>query len=350
MIYREDYPDAQSYIDALFAARRRKIRLTVLTIAAVIIAVLVFWYEFYKVRHVLVEGNTRYSDEEIANIVESGVLGNNSLVLSARYRNRDVPDMPFIERMDVSVIQHDSIRISVYEMSLAGYVNYLGRYMYFSRDGTVVESSDVALSGVPEVLGLKFSYIALYEQLPVEDPAIFQQILNATQMLNKYELAADKIYFDTDGDMSIYFGGVRCDVGSVDYLDEKISNISRILPKLEGKKGRLELENFTPGTNYITFVQRHTDEADETSTEKSSPDRGTDGEAADIPIITSNDEPSADAADDSAGLSTIPSSDDDASGDQENSSQSDSIESIIEPIPEDDHGTVIQSAGDSGQE
>ena len=31
---------------------------------------------------------------------------------------------------------------SVYEKAVAGYVEYLDKYMYFDKDGTVVEASD----------------------------------------------------------------------------------------------------------------------------------------------------------------------------------------------------------------
>ena len=53
--------------------------------------------------------------------------------------------------------------------------------------------------------------------------------------------------------MSIFFGGVRADLGQDEYSDEKLSNLSKILPALEGKKGVLEMESFTPETNNVTF-------------------------------------------------------------------------------------------------
>lgn len=66
--------------------------------------------------------------------------------------------------MDVNVVSHDSIRITVYEKSLAGYVTYLGRYLYFDRNGMVVESSSEKIDDVPEVTGLSFDHIVLHEE------------------------------------------------------------------------------------------------------------------------------------------------------------------------------------------
>lgn len=45
--------------------------------------------------------------------------------------------------MNVSILAPDTIKITVYEKALAGYVKYLDTYMYFDKDGYVVESSGI---------------------------------------------------------------------------------------------------------------------------------------------------------------------------------------------------------------
>ena len=250
---REYYSDSSSYIHAQVLHRRRVAAAVILSIAAVFIAILLFIYRFFQVKNITVAGSTHYSDQEITDMVTDGPFGKNSIVLYLRYRNKKRSDIPFVEMMDVEIINHETIRITVYERSVAGCVKYLGRYMYFSRDGTIVETSDEALSGIPEVLGLKYDSIVLYEKLPVSDDAVFMRVLNAVQIMDKYELQADKIYFDPQNNMTIYFGTVRAALGQDQYMDEKISNISRILPKLEGKEGTLEMVNYSPGNRYIAF-------------------------------------------------------------------------------------------------
>ena len=250
---REMYESPDDYIRAKL--RRRNIRAAnILLTAAVTLTVTVFYLvEHFRVTKVYVDGNTRYSNEEISERVMEGFLGDNSLVMSVKYRFRDMPEFPFIERMDLNVLDHETIQIKVYEKALAGYINHLGSYIYFDRNGTVVETSTQRISDIPEVTGLQFDYIILYEKLPTKSEAIFSRILNTTQLLRKYELHADKIYFDSKENMSIFFGGVRADLGQDEYSDEKLSNLSKILPALEGKKGVLEMESFTPETNNVTF-------------------------------------------------------------------------------------------------
>lgn len=207
----------------------------------------------YTVTTVYVEGNVHYTNEEIIGMVMEGRYRNNSLLLSLMYKDKGIEDVPFIEKMDVSVMDPHTIKIEVYEKALAGYVEYLERFMYFDKDGIVVESSLQKTEGVPMVTGLKFDHVIVHEPLPVEDPAIFASILNITQLVNKYNLSVDRIYFGSDGTLTLYFEEVRAALGAGDNLDEKIMKLQYMLPSLSGKKGTLHMENYTEETKKTSF-------------------------------------------------------------------------------------------------
>ncbi|MDD3368059.1 MAG: cell division protein FtsQ/DivIB [Lachnospiraceae bacterium] len=213
----------------------------------------IFIQAYFKVKNVYVEGNVHYTSDEIMEYVMTGPLGHNSLYLSLKYKNKGVEGVPFVETMDVSILSADTIRISVYEKSLAGYVQYLDNYMYFDKDGVIVESSKVKTAGIPQVTGLQFNHVVLYQPLPVDDTDIFQRILVTTQLLNKYELTADKIYFKSDYEMSIYFGDVRVIIGTDSNVDEKIMLLQSILGDLEGQNGTLDLSEYSEDATNVTF-------------------------------------------------------------------------------------------------
>ena len=111
----------------------------VLGIINVFLIVLYFVLTYYAVKHVQVDGNKHYSADEIKAMVMTGYFGDNSLYLSLKYKNKGIEGVPFVETMDVVVQSNDTIRITVYEKALAGYVQYLGRYMYFDNEGVIVE-------------------------------------------------------------------------------------------------------------------------------------------------------------------------------------------------------------------
>lgn len=193
-----------------------------------------------------------YTSEEIEAMVLTDRLSYNSLYLSLKYRNKEIRDIPFIETMSVRVDSPDSITIRVYEKSVAGYVEYMGRYMYFDRDGIVVESSETRTEGIPQVTGIRFDHVVLYEALPVKNTDIFQEILSITQMLSKHQITTDKIYFNESNEITLYFDNIRAKLGK-DNLEEKVMRLEQILPNLSGESGVLDLQNYSEDRKNVTF-------------------------------------------------------------------------------------------------
>ena len=207
----------------------------------------------YTVTTIYVEGNVHYTNEEIIDMVMDGRFGDNSLFLSMKYKDKGVEDIPFIQTMDVTIESKDTIRITVYEKMLAGYVSYLGQYVYFDKDGIVVETSMEETEGIPQVTGLQFDHVILHDRLPVEKPEVFSEVLNITQQLDKYSMSADRIYFDSNYQITLVFGDAKVALGNDDYIDEKIMKLQYILPDLAGKKGTLDMREYSEDMRSYSF-------------------------------------------------------------------------------------------------
>jgi len=198
----------------------------------------------FEVTMVDVSGNDHYTTAEIRDMVMEGPYGNNSIYLYLKYNNKSIDDIPFIEKMDVKIESPTHIRIDVYEKAVAGYVEYLGHYIYFDREGIAVESSTEVIEGIPFVTGLNFDHVVLHQKLPAKNEEVFAKILSITQLLTKYDIPTDKIYFDNNEEITLYFGDVRVFIGTDKYIDEKINELSLLMPKLQGYKGVLSMENY----------------------------------------------------------------------------------------------------------
>lgn len=234
----------------------KRLFLIILLLGFLIAALGAGYYVFtkYTIKNIYVDGNVHYTQEEIQNFVMEGPLGKNSLYLSLKYKKKGVENIPFVDVMDVSILSPDTIKITVYEKALAGYIKYLDTYMYFDKDGYVVECADVLTLGVPQIAGLDFNYVVMGERIPVEDESIFNDIMNITKLLNKYDLAADKIYFHSSGDITIYFGDVKAALGNDNQnLEDKLMRIPQFLSKISGKKGTLRMENCSEDNPDVTF-------------------------------------------------------------------------------------------------
>lgn len=207
----------------------------------------------YTIHTVYVEGNVHYTEDEIKAIVMNGFLGDNSLYLSWKYKNRGIEGIPFVDVVDVDILAPDTVKIIVYEKTLTGYIKYLDTYVYFDKDGYIVESSKVKTVGVPQVLGLEFSHVVVGEMLPVEDEKIFNEILNITKLLNKYELKADEIVLNPSGNLVIHFGEVEVVLGNENaVLEDKLMLLPQLLAELQGKSGILQMQTFDEdGGKYV---------------------------------------------------------------------------------------------------
>ena len=230
----------------------------ILAVSAVFLIVMaggaLYVREKYTVRTVYVEGNVHYTEDEIRDIVMEGSLGDNSLYLSMKYENRGIGGVPFVDVMDVSILAPDTIKITVYEKAIVGYIRYLDTYMYFDKDGYVVECSSIRTVGVPQITGLVFDHMVVGEALPVENSEVFGSILNVTKLLNKYELISDKIYFQGSGEVTLYFGGVKVALGNEPArLEDKLMLLPEFLPNLAGKIGTLQMQKYDEDTGKYTF-------------------------------------------------------------------------------------------------
>ncbi|MCR5279753.1 MAG: FtsQ-type POTRA domain-containing protein [Lachnospiraceae bacterium] len=238
-----------------------KVLIIILAVILVVGGAGIFGYywilENYTVKEVTIDGNIHYTDEEIKAIVMEGRFGNNSLYLAYKYKNREIKDLPFVETISVEILSNDTVHISVYEKTLAGFIEYLGRYIYFDRDGIVVESSLVKTQGVPQVVGVEFDHVILYEKLPATDDKLFGKVLNITKLMSKYGVDAKKMYFKPNGEIVLYQDDIVVNLGKEENLDIKIMNLPSLLKNLVGMKGTLRMENYDENTKKVTFEPDH---------------------------------------------------------------------------------------------
>ena len=238
--------------------KHRKKKALVILIVIIILALAsagayLYIKERYHIENVVVEGNYHYTDDDIKDMVIGEGLSENSLYLSYKYKHKEITDIPFVETMDVIIESPDTVRIVVYEKTLAGYVEFLGNYIYFDKDGIVCEASKVKTLGIPEVIGVEFPSVVLHEKLPADDPELFSKVLNITKLMEKYGVYAEKLYFAPNGNLSLYIGDVVASLGNDDNIDIKIMNLPSILKNIEGKSGILHMENYNEETKRVTL-------------------------------------------------------------------------------------------------
>ena len=160
--------------------------------------------------------------------------------LKDKYKKKKV--IPYVETYSVKVNWPSEIIINIYEKKIMGCINDNGRYMYFDKDGIVVDISDKLLSTIPEVKGVKINNYVLHEKMKMPSDVVLPSVVEIKQQLDKYHMEVDSIVFDSDYAITLKKGDIKILLGKNKYLTEKIYEYSRIAPELVGRKGTLNLE------------------------------------------------------------------------------------------------------------
>lgn len=235
--------------------KKKKHKGMILTAAVLVLAavLLLSVAGVFRVKEVTVTGNEYYSKEQIADFVIEDGYKRNTLYLYLRYKYLEQPEIPFVDTFEVKIESVHSVSIRVYEKSIVGYVRYLGKNVYFDKDGIVVESSDALMEGVPMIRGLSFNELTMHKPLNVKDASVFGTILDITQLLTKYELNPDEIRFGSTGDLYLQMDGVRVALGEGEHLDEKVARLKQLEPDLKDKTGTLHMESYTDESTHISL-------------------------------------------------------------------------------------------------
>lgn len=226
--------------------KRRHARWILSGILALLLGIAVFFALTIRITDIEVTGSTRYTDEELISRIFPTDKERNTLYTFWNEKFGTKQDIPFVEKYQVQITGLHSARITVYEKSLAGCLEYMGSYLYFDKDGIIVESSGQRDLSVPLITGLQFHNVILYEKLTVDDDSVFRVILNLSQLLSGKGISVDKVNFASDGTITLYSGGIEAVLGTSQYLAEKVSEFGDMLPKLEGRSGTVYLDGYSP--------------------------------------------------------------------------------------------------------
>ncbi len=240
------------YFDEEREKIRKLLRMGIL-VMILLIAVILASARFQRYK---VIGNTRYTEDQVLQMVFSDRWDTNSFYQFLRERTKSHKILPFIEKYELHWTAPLSIEVIVYEKNVVGYVDYMSSHMYFDKDGIVVESTGERLEGVPKITGLGFGSIVLYQPLPVKNKAVFNDILNLTGALSSYQIQCDSIQYDDFLNATLQIGELKVSLGQNDNMEMKISTLNDILPKLAGWKGTLDLSTYTEHSDREEYIFR----------------------------------------------------------------------------------------------
>lgn len=106
---------------------------------------------------------------------------------------------------------------------------------------------------IPLVTGLPIDFIAVGDPILVPNRLTFRMVETVKHFADTNERKPNRIRFLEDQSMSLIYGGAEILLGSGANLELRLEELSGILPKLEGLRGTLHLENYDGTQDRIIF-------------------------------------------------------------------------------------------------
>ncbi|MCR5609564.1 MAG: hypothetical protein K6G26_10920 [Lachnospiraceae bacterium] len=197
-----------------------------------------------------------YTDEEIKDfVIKDELFDHNAILLFLKYRYTVQEDIPFVEKIDVDLINKNKIKITAYGKKIIGCTEYMNQYLYFDKDGIFVEASDDIKDDTAFITGINFKEVTLYEKMKVDNDNLFNLIIGITQQISLYKLDVEEINFDKNYNVTLYCGDVTVEMGKYDNYDDQLALLKNILTEAEANnmKGVLHLENFNKDQKKFIF-------------------------------------------------------------------------------------------------
>lgn len=235
----------------------------------------VFW--FLRITDVTVEGGEIYSEQEIISSAMSDKYDYHTLYFLAKSKLGHVSCLPFVQEIDVEWKSPSAVVLHVYDKTISGCVKYMGQYIYFDKDGVVLQSLAEPMDGVPVVTGIKFGKFTLNEAFEVKDSSLFETIMNLSRLIRHYKVQVDQIKFDGKN-VTLYSGKVEVYLGQKEFYDDDMAALASVLKKTnkKGLAGTIDMENFNSGDRIILKTTgEDVDASSDTGTVEPSGEAGT---------------------------------------------------------------------------
>jgi cell division protein FtsQ len=222
----------------------------------IVIAGFCLYFSTYTLESVKIVGCEAIDQETIKDIITENEVMGNTVLTYIKLKFTKIEDVTFLSKLDYEIASNHTLEVDVYEKSMAGCVEYMDSYVYFDKDGIVLDSSDKLVDGVPCITGMSFDMWEMGEKLPVDDESKFQSILSITQLIEKYGLEIQGIRFTAENEIILMHDDITIELGEGEYLAIQMMNLGSILDGLEGMSGTLYMKDFDSDKATASFSKK----------------------------------------------------------------------------------------------
>lgn len=227
-----------SSIGRLFTLRG--ILLLLFSVVSVSAAVILMLFNFETAA---IYGNTKYSPEQIESFITRGNLGENTFVMALKYHHRKVNDIPFIDQIDIDIVNPSTVRVNIIEKPTDGCISYKGNNVYFSKEGIIQTVSKRVVENTTIINGVVLTHSNTGAQVLAKNQLGLDLSLELIRQADNYGIRPNSIDVDERSNLTAMFGDVKVLLGKTGF-EHKMFRMHQILPYLEGRSGTISMTGF----------------------------------------------------------------------------------------------------------
>lgn len=239
-----------------FIKNRKKIAAVFgITVILLILGIIILFK--YKAKAINVTGNEIVSSEEIMANYTKGPFGDNRLVIKAKDKLNAFDTIPFVRDYDIRYEEDGTVTIQIYEKALVACFYYMGEYVYFDKDGVILETSKETTPGIPCIEGVSFKNFTMNTRINIDNPDQIKMILDLSELINHYSINVEKVRFDNNYEVTLYSHGIRVMLGKKKLYDQQIASVTDVLNQsIENNlKGTIDMKTYSKGDKIILKQQ-----------------------------------------------------------------------------------------------
>lgn len=222
-------------------------------IAAIAVILVLTMLLVFRAGSVAVTGCEIVAEEDVRDNYLGGPLGDNTIIIWLKDRLGSYSDIPFIRDVDIEVDFPSKVNIRVYEKALIACFYYMGEYVYFDKDGMILESTREHNQDIPCIEGISFDGFTMNEKIKVEKEGQIDVILDISELISHYNVDVDKVFFNNKNEVTLYCGDIKVFLGKQSLYDQQIASVSDVLRQARENKlsGTIDMKSYKQGDKII---------------------------------------------------------------------------------------------------
>ena len=234
------------------AGTKKKLIAAGVSVAAAAVLLLLVLY-VYDLKEIKVTGNELVPEDVIIENYTGGLFGRNKLIVLIKDKLGAFDELPFVREHEILFDGNAGMTIRIYEKALVACFYYMGEYVFFDKDGMILETGKEAKDSIPCIEGVSFKSFTMNAKIDVDNEEQIKMILNISELIKHYSLNVQKVSFDNNSEVTLNCGDIVILLGKREMYDQQIASVSDVLKKAEKKKlkGTIDLRTYEKGDRII---------------------------------------------------------------------------------------------------